>query len=100
MLRLDDMQITILWTYIALLIAGGVIGFVKAGSRASLIASLAFAVPLVLAAFGVLPSIVADVVVGFLFVFFGMKFVKGKKFMPGGFMAILSGVLLVLRFLF
>jgi len=99
MLRFDDMQNTVLWTYIVLLIAGGIMGFVKAGSKASLIASTGFAVPLILVAVGVVPAIVADVVIAFLLLFFGKKFAKGKKFMPGGMMAILSAVVLVLRLL-
>jgi uncharacterized membrane protein (UPF0136 family) len=32
--------------------------------------------------------------VGFLLVFFGMRFAKGKKFMPSGLMMILSAVVL------
>ena len=39
----------------------------------------------------------ADVVLAFLLVFFGMKFAKGKKFMPSGMMCILTVVALALR---
>jgi uncharacterized membrane protein (UPF0136 family) len=90
-----------LWAYTALLLAGGLMGFVKAGSRASLIASSVFAVPLVMASLGVFggaSALVAKCVVGFLLVFFGMKFAKGRKFMPAGMMTILSAVMLVLLF--
>jgi len=38
------MNLTILWIYIVLLVAGGVMGLVKGRSRISLIASVAFAV--------------------------------------------------------
>ena len=34
---------TVLWTYIVLLVAGGLVGFLKAGSKASLITSVSFA---------------------------------------------------------
>ena len=34
---------TVLWIYIILLVIGGLIGFLKAGSKASLIASVSFA---------------------------------------------------------
>ncbi len=88
----------VLWIYIALLLAGGLIGFLKAKSKASLIASSIFAVPLVLAALGVVkPPWVADIVIGFLLVFFGMKLAKGGKFMPAGMMVVLSIAALVLR---
>ena len=88
----------VLWVYIVLLVAGGLVGFLKAGSKASLIASSAFAVPLVLAALGVVPAYVADGVLVALLVMMGMKFAKSKKFMPSGLMATLSVVALVARF--
>ena len=88
----------VLWVYIVLLVAGGLVGFLKAGSKASIIASSIFAVPLVLAALGIAPALVAEVVLGILLVFMGMKFAKSKKFMPSGLMAIMSAVALVARF--
>ncbi len=88
----------VLWVYIVLLLAGGLMGFLKAGSKASLIASSAFALPLILCATGVLNvQYLADIILGVLLVYFGMKFAKGKKFMPGGMMAALSAIALVLR---
>ncbi|MFA6546950.1 MAG: TMEM14 family protein [Limisphaerales bacterium] len=88
----------VLWVYIVLLVAGGLVGFLKAGSKASLIASSVFALPLVLVALGLVPAIVAEVVLGILLVYMGMKFSKSKKFMPSGLMAILSLSALALRF--
>ncbi len=73
-----------------LLLVGGLIGFLKAGSKASLIASVAFAIPLVLTV--VLGGGVA-MALGFLaahFVYFAFRFVRTKKFMPGGLLAIAS----------
>ena len=90
--------IIVLWVYIVLLEAGGVVGFVKAGSKASLIASSIFALPLILAALGILPAVAADGVIAFLLVFMGVKFAKSKKFMPSGLMVILSAAALALRF--
>lgn len=90
--------IIVLWVYIVLLEAGGIVGFVKAGSKASLIASSIFALPLILAALGFLPAVAADGVIGFLLVFMGVKFAKSKKFMPSGLMVILSIAALALRF--
>ena len=86
---------TILWIYVALLVAGGLMGFLKAGSKMSLIMSVAFAIPLALCAQGMISEPkVADVLLAFLLVFFGMRFAKSKKFMPNGMMAILSAAAL------
>ena len=89
----------VLSIYIALLMVGGLIGFLKAGSKASLIMSLAFAVLLGLCQF-IIPgaSFVADVLLVILLVFFGVRFITGKKFMPSGLMAIVTLVTLLLRF--
>lgn len=93
----------ILWVYIALLITGGLIGFLKAKSKASLIASLAFAVPLSLCAAGVVSApaaeYLANTLLGILAGFFGTRFAMTKAFMPGGLMALLSVLALVLRML-
>ena len=97
----------VLWIYIALLIVGGLIGFLKAGSKASLIASVICAIPLIICNVYVeqpwradpvaMPPWLADLFVAVLLVYFGMKFAKGRKFMPAGFMTILSIVTLILR---
>jgi uncharacterized membrane protein (UPF0136 family) len=90
--------VLVLWIYIIMLVAGGVMGYVKAKSRISLIASLGFAIPLSLTAMDVIPEpIVADILLMILTVFFGLRFIKGKKFMPGGLMTILSILALALR---
>ena len=85
-----QMTLLILWIYIGLLVAGGIIGFVKAGSKASLIMSSAFAIPLTLVALGYLPLLAAQLDIGFLFVFFSVRYAKSKKLMPGGMMALIS----------
>lgn len=97
-LRAMTAPIIVLWVYIVLLEVGGLIGFLKAGSKASLIASSIFALPLILAALGIVPAVVAEVVLGILLVYMGMKFAKSKKFMPSGLMAILSAIALALRY--
>lgn len=82
---------------------GGVMGFVKAQSKASLISGSVSAV--ILAACYLLSSsshqlgmLLAAVVSLLLFVVFGIRFSKTKKFMPSGMLLILSlveaGVLL------
>ena len=90
----------ILWIYIVLLVAGGLMGFLKAGSKISLIASLAFAAALSLCAMGLLrPMLLADILLLVLLIVFGMRFAKGKKFMPAGLMVLVTIVALALRHL-
>jgi uncharacterized membrane protein (UPF0136 family) len=86
----------ILLIYSILLEAGGAMGYIKARSKASVIASTLFAIVIFLFIFNVLPIAYAWTVVAFLILFFGMRFVKGRKFMPNGFMLILSIVALIL----
>lgn len=89
---------TILWVYIALLVAGGLVGFFKAGSKASLIASVSFAAVLSLSASGIIfQRYMAEVVLAILLVFFGMKAARSKKFMPSGLMVVLTLLTLILR---
>ena len=88
----------VLWVYIVLLEVGGLIGLLKAGSKISIITSSIFAIPLIITALGITPIIVAYVTLGLLVVVFGIRFAKGKKFMPSGFMGILSAVTLVILF--
>ena len=95
-----NVAVEILWVYIVLLFAGGVMGFVKAGSRISLITSAIFAALLALCATGIIkPFYVADLLVGLLLVVFGMRFAKGRKFMPSGLMLGLSAVMLAVLLL-
>jgi len=87
----------ILWIYIVLLVAGGLMGFVKAGSKMSLLTSLAFAAVLGLCNAKVIQvKYLVDITLAVLIVFFGMRFAKTKKFMPMGMMALLTVVTLAL----
>jgi uncharacterized membrane protein (UPF0136 family) len=93
--------ITVLWIYIVLLLAGGLIGFFKAGSKISLISSVAFAVALaVLAVPGIFERKfahgAANVLLATLLVVFTLRLVKTKKFMPSGLMLVLTALMLVL----
>ena len=91
-------QNLILWIYIILLIAGGLVGFLKAGSKVSLIMSVIFGAILSLMAAGILvvPHL-TDIVLALLLVVFGMRLAKTKKFVPGGLMLVLTTVVLGLR---
>ena len=89
----------ILWIYIVLLFVGGLIGFLKANSKISLITSSCFAAVLILCNVGIFKNEVADVlstgVLVFLMVFFALRLTKTKKFMPNGLMAVLTLATLV-----
>jgi uncharacterized membrane protein (UPF0136 family) len=86
----------ILWVYIVLLIVGGLIGLIKAGSKASIIASSIFAAVLALFARNILPFAYCWIILLVLLLFFGKRFIKGRKFMPSGMMAVLTLVTLAL----
>ena len=92
----------ILWIYIALLLVGGLIGFMKAKSQMSLYMSFAFAAALTVCA---LPDILdaslrvnlANGLMAALLVVFIIRLGKTKKFMPAGLMLVLTIAALVLR---
>ena len=99
---MQDFATKVLWIYIVLLIIGGLIGFLKGKSQASLIMSVAFAAVLILTAIPNLLSPpaargIADVVMTLLLVVFGIRLAKTRKFMPAGMMLIVTLVALVLR---
>jgi uncharacterized membrane protein (UPF0136 family) len=90
---------TVLWIYIVLMVIGGVMGFVKAKSKASLIASVSFGAILSLFALDILPFQHHRWVLLFLLVFFGMRLAKSKKMMPNGMMTILTVLALAAPYL-
>lgn len=95
---------TVLWIYIVLLLVGGLIGFLKAGSKVSLITSAISAAALIVTAIPGLftPSLsrgLADVIMAALLVVFAIRLSKTKKFMPSGLMLAITAVALALRHL-
>ena len=97
-------QATILWIYIVLLLVGGIIGFVKARSKISLVTSSISAALLVVTAIpGLfnprLASGLADLVMAALLVVFAIRLGKTKKFMPSGMLLIVTIAALAARHL-
>src|SRR5262245_27837593 len=85
------MQITVLWIYIVLLLAGGLIGYFKGKSQVSLIMSAVFAALLILCnVSGILDANfrrgLANLLLALLIVVFAIRLSKTKKFMPAGMM--------------
>jgi uncharacterized membrane protein (UPF0136 family) len=78
---------------------GGVMGFLKAKSKISLISSSAFALLLVPCALQIFPEMAANGILGSLVLVFGIRLAKTKKWMPSGMMLIVTALILVLRFL-
>jgi uncharacterized membrane protein (UPF0136 family) len=90
----------VLWIYIVLLVAGGMVGFFKGKSKVSLIMSVVFAALLSLCAAGIIfQYYVADILLAALLVVFGLRLAKTRKFMPAGLMLVITLVALLLRHL-
>ena len=88
----------VLWVYIVFLLVGGLVGFLKAGSKISLIMALSFGAALVLCALGVIfKPYVADILLAALLVVFGLRLSKTRKFMPAGMMLVVTIATLALR---
>lgn len=87
-----------IWVYTAILLAGGIAGFVKAGSKPSLIAGVAFSLAFVAWQMGWLgPAWVADVLLVVLLGVFAGRLAKTRKFMPAGLMVVMTLAAVVLR---
>lgn len=91
----------VFWSYIVLLLIGGLIGFLKAGSKVSLITSAVAAALLTLTRLhGVFDynfgRNLATVIMAALLVVFAIRLTKTKKFMPSGLMLVLTVVVLAM----
>lgn len=85
----------ILWIYIVLLLVGGLIGFLKAKSKVSLITSTLFAVILGICAVEKLRVEWSWGILSFLALIFFIRLLKTKKFMPSGMMLLITLITIV-----
>jgi uncharacterized membrane protein (UPF0136 family) len=84
-----------IWVYGAIMILGGIMGFVKVGSKASLISGVGMGLALLGSGYGVWLGyydslVVAVVIAALLLVLFAIRFAKTRRIMPVGMLAILS----------
>ena len=96
---MNHFEVKILWVYIVVLLAGGLIGFFKGKSKISLITSAVFAALLILTTLrGVFQPgfalTVANVTLVVLLLVFAMRLAKTRKFMPSGLILVATVVVL------
>ena len=91
----------VLAVYLVLLVAGGLVGWLKAGSRVSLFSALAFAAALAVCGYGPVPygPVLVLVLLGVLLAVFVARWLKTRKFMPAGLMVIVTAAALALEVL-
>jgi uncharacterized membrane protein (UPF0136 family) len=90
----------VFWSYVLLLLVGGLIGFFTAHSKISLITSAVSAGLLILTRIGIFePSFgrkLADIIMVVLLVVFAMRLAKSKRFIPSGLMLVLTVLVLAM----
>jgi len=91
----------ILPVYIVLLLVGGLMGYLKAGSKVSLITSIVFAAALAVCGYAAVPRgpLLVVILQGLLLVVFVARFAKTRKFMPAGLMVVVTTIALTLEVL-
>ena len=83
------------WVYGVIMILGGIAGFVRVGSKASLISGVGFGLVLLVTGIGIWRGsqsnlMAAEVIALLLVVLFAIRYAKKRRFMPAGMLAILS----------
>jgi uncharacterized membrane protein (UPF0136 family) len=97
---MENMAIEV-WVYGVIMILGGIAGFVRVGSKASLISGVGFGLMLLVSGFGVWEGsqgclVAAEVIALLLVVLFAIRYAKKRRFMPAGMLAVLSLVAAVI----
>jgi uncharacterized membrane protein (UPF0136 family) len=95
----------VVWVYGALVLVGGILGWAKAKSKASLISGILFGVALLVVGAGIYHGDAAHVLwaaalAAVLMLTMGVRFAKTRKLMPAGLLTFLSlavAVFLLLR---
>jgi uncharacterized membrane protein (UPF0136 family) len=87
---MTDSAIIVVWVYASILVMGGLMGLLMAGSRVSFVVASCCTIPLGLAALGYIPWYVAPIEMGLLAVFFGFRAKRSGKLVPGVPMALAS----------
>lgn len=89
----------LLLVFAAVLLAGGMMGWVRAKSVPSVVSAAVFALVLVLVGSGaVRVPWLAEITLALLASVMGVRWAKSKKFMPAGLIAVLAAVVLALQF--
>lgn len=84
-----------IWVYGAIMILGGIMGYLKVGSKASLLSGVGMGLALLASGYGVWQGsrdslIVSVVIAALLVALFAIRLAKTRRFMPLGMLAILS----------
>jgi uncharacterized membrane protein (UPF0136 family) len=84
-----------IWAYGVIMMLGGVMGYVKVGSKASLLSGVGMGLALLASGYGVWQGrrdslIVSVVIAALLVALFAIRLAKTKRFIPAGVLAILS----------
>jgi uncharacterized membrane protein (UPF0136 family) len=95
---MNSSVVNLLWVYAVLLVGGGLMGWLKAGSKVSIVVSAVAAVVIAAVALGKLPLVVAQVETGLLIGVFVSRFARTRKPMPAIPMIVVSAVVLALTF--
>lgn len=91
----------VVWGYAVLMATGGVIGYVKVHSKASLISGVGFGLLLLASGYGVWEGSrdslgASAVIAALLVILFAIRVVKTRKLVPAGVLAVLSVLTLVI----
>jgi uncharacterized membrane protein (UPF0136 family) len=93
-----------IWVYGVIMILGGIMGYVKVGSKASLLSGVGFGLGLLACGYGAWCGsgnsvAAAEIIALLLVVLFAIRYAKKRRFMPAGMLAVLSVVAVVVFWL-